>query len=791
MNNMKVKHRLALGFGGLLAIIIIAMSVAIVQIRELQGNIDEIANQNIPRANMAATVANNINIATRSVRNMLLMTDAQQIAGQQKQLDDTLASISEEMARLSPGVPEAGKVFFEHLRSEEATHRSQLATFRNYFSHGQKAEARDYLLKTLRDTQLRYLKAVDDYVAFEQNSSQKLAKHTLASATSANLLLTSLLVGAVLVALLASWLISRSLWRQLGGEPADAVRLMEELAEGEVVSEFKLKDGDTSSLFAHIKTTAHNAVENLRVRNALDASATNMMIADANFRVVYANQAVTAMFQRAEQDIRQELPNFSARELLGSSIDVFHKNPAHPRQLMQSLRSVHQATIRIGGHTFSQTMTPIFSKTGKSLGAVVEWKDRTAELEVEREVADIVQAAANGDLTTRIALHNKRGFYRQLGEGVNQLLDVTTRGLGDIADVLGGLAEGDLTRSIDSEYQGLFGRLKDDTNTTVERLKAIVGHIKESTEAINTAAREIAAGNANLSSRTEQQAASLEETASSMEEITSTVRQNAENARKANALATGASDIATRGGVVVGDVVATMQEINDSARKIVDIISVIDGIAFQTNILALNAAVEAARAGEQGRGFAVVASEVRNLAQRSAAAAKEIKTLIGDSVDKVESGSRLVNEAGHTMEEIVVSIRRVADIMGDISAASMEQSSGIEQVNLAVTQMDENTQKNAALVEEAAAAAESLEEQSRYLVDAVAMFRLDYRPVAAAPLTWPRNGAQPVRAASPAVNTPAEAVLPGPAVKPVGRLPAAERFRPTSPALHDDEWEEF
>ncbi|MTD32708.1 PAS domain-containing protein [Paludibacterium sp. dN 18-1] len=348
-------------------------------------------------------------------------------------------------------------MFFEHLRSEEATHRSQLATFRNYFSHGQKAEARDYLLKTLRDTQLRYLKAVDDYVAFEQNSSQKLAKHTLASATSANLLLTSLLVGAVLVALLASWLISRSLWRQLGGEPADAVRLMEELAEGEVVSEFKLKDGDTSSLFAHIKTTAHNAVENLRVRNALDASATNMMIADANFRVVYANQAVTAMFQRAEQDIRQELPNFSARELLGSSIDVFHKNPAHPRQLMQSLRSVHQATIRIGGHTFSQTMTPIFSKTGKSLGAVVEWKDRTAELEVEREVADIVQAAANGDLTTRIALDNKRGFYRQLGEGVNQLLDVTTRGLGDIADVLGGLAEGDLTRSIDSEYQGLFG----------------------------------------------------------------------------------------------------------------------------------------------------------------------------------------------------------------------------------------------------------------------------------------------------------------------------------------------
>jgi methyl-accepting chemotaxis protein len=286
------------------------------------------------------------------------------------------------------------------------------------------------------------------------------------------------------------------------------------------------------------------------------------------------------------------------------------------------------------------------------------------------------------------------------------------------------IATGELTSEIDAQGHDEISALLSSLKQMQENLINTVLKIKEGTDTISVASREIASGNADLSSRTESQASSLEETASSMEELTSTVKQNADNARQANQLVVSASGVAVKGGAVVGQVVSTMGSIKESSRKIVDIISVIDGIAFQTNILALNAAVEAARAGEQGRGFAVVASEVRNLAQRSASAAKEIKDLIGDSVAKVEQGSKLVDEAGKTMDEIVTSVQHVADIMSEITAASQEQSAGIEQVNLAITQMDEMTQQNAALVEQAAAAAESMEEQSAELAKAVDVFKL-------------------------------------------------------------------
>ncbi|MYM83244.1 HAMP domain-containing protein [Duganella sp. FT50W] len=297
------------------------------------------------------------------------------------------------------------------------------------------------------------------------------------------------------------------------------------------------------------------------------------------------------------------------------------------------------------------------------------------------------------------------------------------------------VADGDLTAEVPVTSADETGQLMEALKHMNGSLQRLVGQVRGSTDTIATASTQIAAGNQDLSSRTEQQASSLEETASSMEELTSTVKQNADNARQANTLALSASSIAVKGGDVVGQVVDTMASINASSKKIVDIIAVIDGIAFQTNILALNAAVEAARAGEQGRGFAVVASEVRTLAQRSAAAAKDIKSLIGDSVVQVEAGTRLVDQAGTTMGEIVASITRVADIMSEITAASQEQSIGIEQVNQAITQMDHATQQNAALVEEAAAAAEAMQAQASGLSEMMSVFKL--APSASAPRTYP------------------------------------------------------
>jgi methyl-accepting chemotaxis protein len=341
-----------------------------------------------------------------------------------------------------------------------------------------------------------------------------------------------------------------------------------------------------------------------------------------------------------------------------------------------------------------------------------------------RTQGELVQGVRDGRFEVLHGVEQFHGFQRTLYEGLNGLVSEVGGAMAAVRGTMDRLADGDLSAHMDGDYRGGFAALQTSVNSTVDQLRELLAEIQESAEHINTASSEIAQGNLDLSQRTEQQAASLEETAASMEELTSTVKQNTDSARQANQLASTAAGVAERGGHVVGQVVRTMAEIDDASKRVADIITTIDGIAFQTNILALNAAVEAARAGEQGRGFAVVASEVRALAQRAGLAAKEIRGLIDVSVAKVGEGTAQVAEAGRTISDLVTSVKRVTDIMAEISAASAEQSTGIEQVNITITQMDETTQQNAALVEEASAAAKAMEEQAEALQQLVQRFRL-------------------------------------------------------------------
>ncbi len=498
---------------------------------------------------------------------------------------------------------------------------------------------------------------------------------------------------------------------------------------------------DITERYNKDRAVEENSTEAMLIKNTLDSASTNMMMADNDGFIRYMNHSTAKLMQDAQVEMRKAIPNFDANKIIGQNFDIFHKSPSHQRNLLAMLKQPYENIVPVGNMFFKLKASPIFTADGTRNGTALEWIDVTQERKVEIEISELLDATNHGDLTLRLALENKTGVTEVICKGINNLMDNFTN---------------------------------------------VMLQIKEAGETINTAAGEISSGNTDLSSRTEQQASSLEETASSMEELASTVKQNAENAKQANQLAASASSVAVKGGEVVGQVVATMSSINESAKKIEDIISVIDGIAFQTNILALNAAVEAARAGEQGRGFAVVAGEVRNLAQRSASAAKEIKELITDSVSKTAEGTVQVENAGKTMQEIVSSVQRVTDIMGEIAAASSEQSAGIDQVNNAITSMDEVTQQNAALVEEAAAAAESLVEQAVTLMDTVNEFKLN----GGNQVTNNRRASNsPMRSAAPSRPVVTRSVASRPVAKPVSRPAPVKAIAKTG--TDDGDWEEF
>jgi methyl-accepting chemotaxis protein len=544
--------------------------------------------------------------------------------------------------------------------------------------------------------------------------------------------IAGVLIGTVLISLIGALLLTRSIIHPLARVNAIA----QGIAAGDLSQQVDIRGRDEigqlgasmavmiKNLKQDIEQTRRRADEASRIRMALDNVTSSVMMADNERRIFYMNQSAQRLFQEAEEDIQHDLPDFNNETLLGGSIDAFHQHPEHQARLLESLEQAYESELSIGGRSMRIVANPIINEHGQRLGTAVEWTDRTAEVAVEQEVAQIVAAAQQGDLTRRIRTEDKSGFFATLGSGINALIEQVVAIFTELSEVMSAMAGGDLTQPLKGAYRGSFDDIKQNVNSTLSNLREILGQLRESMDEMGTTADEISSGNTNLSARTEQQASSLQETASSMEELTSTVRNNADNAQQANQLAANARSKAQQGGEVVSRAVQAMQAINSASAKIAEIIGVIDEIAFQTNLLALNASVEAARAGEQGRGFAVVATEVRNLAGRSATAAKEIKELIKDSGEKVQLGAELVNASGTTLEELVLAVKQVGDIVAEIAAASAEQSAGIDQVNRAVTSMDEITQQNAALAEQTSAASASMTEKSLELNKLVARFQV-------------------------------------------------------------------
>ncbi len=457
-----------------------------------------------------------------------------------------------------------------------------------------------------------------------------------------------------------------------------------------------------------MQTAAEAAVVNLQVVNALNKASTNVMIADANHVIMFMNDAIKAMLHRNEALMRQILPQFDVTHLVGQSIDIFHKDPAHQRSILATLNTTHREQIQMGSLHFSLASSPILGDQGQRLGTVVEWHDRTLEVAVESELASAVQAAACGDFSQRIALEGKTGIFATLATSMNDLMQTSQVGLGDVAKMLEAFSKGNLGYRIVQDYQGLFGQLKEADNQTAEQLDRVMGNVRVAADALTGMAMQVSTTAQSLSQAASEQAASVEQTSASVDHITTSITHNSDNARVTDNMATKAAHEATEGGTAVTQTVEAM-------KKIAAKIGMVDDIAYQTNLLALNAAIEAARAGDHGKGFAVVAAEVRKLAERSQEAAREIGELASASVSTAK-------HAGQLLDEIVPSIRKTSELVQEISAASTEQSASVVQIAGTMMNLSQVTQQNASSSEELAATAEELSSHAAQLQQSIAFF---------------------------------------------------------------------